>query len=353
VNNKIIFFAFIGVLGLTGCKGASNSSSGNNQVNSAAEVQLRDRVEAWYKETNRGGVNGGQCAISCHTTIPFMISNSFKSIENRVTADGYQQIVATRVGNWQNLQPYYSWSPEGSRGTEALANVATLLEYDRKVSGTLSEAACKALENLWPLQKTDGQFPWLDASLSPWEDQYAPYYAASMLSLSLGRMTSTLAGTTPSCQIWQTQTSKIQTLHQFLSQNYATANKHGQAWFLWANAAWNYGLLSPQEHTAKLAELLTLQRSDGGFDLKEFGPFERNAESPAMSQPYITGVMIKAMGKPTDTSTKNALAKAKNFMKNYSYSSITSLQSLNNPGSTRADGFFQDANLAFYLSDYE
>ncbi len=341
------------IITLTACKGRDDEGIGSSNIK--AEAQLRSRVEAWYNKDDRAGVNGGQCAASCHTTIPFMLMNPMESIEDRVTADGFRQIVATRVSDWDNLLPLYSWAPEDSRSTEALLNVVSMLEYDRKVNKELSDTSCNALEQLWALQQDDGGFLWLDAGLSPWEDEYAPFFASSMLAISLARMGKML-DTTPTkstCSQWQSQTENIDALHVYLGSNKDSTNKHGELWFYWANQEMGFKIFNFRDHFGFAAQLLTgLQNADGGFDLKDFGPFAKNADSPVMSQPYITGLVINALSgfelAETD-STYHVLSKAKAFMNNYSYSDIDTLRSLNRPSSDWNNGLFQDANLAFYL----
>jgi hypothetical protein len=174
-----------------------------------------------------------------------------------------------------------------------------------------------------------------------------------LLSVAVSRLTALLDKNNlhPSCAPWQASAQPMAALRTYLKQNYTVTNKHGQAWFLWANVETNYQLMPQAEHAQKLTALLSLQRSDGGFDLNDFGPFAQARSGEPMSQPYITKIMIKALGNPTETKARQALEKAQGFMNNFSYSAINSLRSINDPSSETKNGFTQDANLAYFLGN--
>lgn len=353
---------FISALGLSACGGvqdplgltaAPNTQGSNDPNRSSAQSRSRQRAEAWFSKTDRSGVVGGQCAISCHSTIPFVLMNPMASMEDRITADAYLNIIAQRITAWSTLSPFYSWSPAASHSTEALLNVVSSVEYDRKVNKTLTETSCKALENLWPLQLTDGHFEWLNASLSPWEDSNAPYFAASLLTVSIARINTFLDKNNiqPNCAAWNNRAAHLSALQNYLKQNYGTTNKHGQAWFLWANVELNYQMAAQAEHRQKIAALVNLQRGDGGFDLNDFGPFTHERSGTPQSQPYITKIIIKALGNPVESEPQQALNKAQSFMNNFLSTSIDSLHSINDPSSETKNGFTRDANLAYLLGD--
>ena len=143
---------------------------------SAATTPLVASSEGWLEDRS--------CALSCHTTVPFVIASAHLGPEAAATREAILERVAGRVQNWDAASPWYGGTSEKvaqSRGTESVLNALALATHDHP-------EAPRAIEHLARSQRSDGGWDWLDFGLAPWEDGEAEVAGAALAAVALARV---------------------------------------------------------------------------------------------------------------------------------------------------------------------
>jgi squalene-hopene/tetraprenyl-beta-curcumene cyclase len=146
-----------------------------------------DRREGWWMNWPIAARGQGTFCVSCHTAVPYALSQPALQIALAAPAPSVNETklidnVTKRVRLWRDVQPYYSFKPAESRGTEAVLNALILASHDAQ-DGKLSTATRAAFDNMWALQQTTGDmkgaWSWLRFDEEPWEGYDSQYYGAS------------------------------------------------------------------------------------------------------------------------------------------------------------------------------
>src|SRR5207253_4685361 len=138
---------------------------------------------AWSITRPNAARHHGTSCVSFHTALPYALARPALRTalsEKDVTDPGRKLVenVVTRVRMWKEIEPFYPDQTRGlpktseSRGTEAVLNALILSTRDAR-SGTLTDEARQAFDNLWPLQfkagDLAGAWAWLNFHYEPWE----------------------------------------------------------------------------------------------------------------------------------------------------------------------------------------
>ena len=237
-----------------------------------AASYLDDR-EVWWQNWPPAQEQHGTICISCHTVVPYALARPELQQElgrTGMTAAEKTMIgsVEMRVGHWSEMSSFYSDASDGpgktaeSRATEAVLNAMILASYDAK-QGHLSPITQTALEEAWALQeqagKNAGGWKWQDFDLAPWESSESGYQGAAMLAIALGGLPNHYAGETGAGE-------HLERLQAYLQRQYEAQPVMSQLYVLWASARMP-GLLDEARRTKLLAEVKSLQQSDGGWSL--------------------------------------------------------------------------------------
>lgn len=197
--------------------------------------------------------------------------------------------VTERVRLWSKLEPYYSFQPAQSRGTESVLNALILSSFDAR-SGKLSEDARAALANMWALQNRDGEFsgswPWIEFRNEPWEALDSPYYGACLAAIAVGLAPQDYSSA-PELR------TNIELLEGYLRRESRAQTPINRLMLLWASVELP-GTLSREQQEAIVKEVAAQQQSDGGWSLSSLvGTWKRRDGTPqvATSDGAATGLV--------------------------------------------------------------
>ena len=266
---------------------------------------LDERAKEWfaYASAHRGAGATQTTCVSCHTLVPYALARPALGRSNE-TSEKLVANVRSRVDAWAELDTpkfrlLYDFNEpkkKESWGTEAVVNAA-VLAFDDSYHGRTEPIANtrKAFANLWQVQTPSGElagsWDWLDFKYEPWESPNGRYSGVALAAVAVG----TAPGYYSPGADSETD-AKVRLLAGYLKRGFAGQNLHNRAWALWASAKLN-GVLTPQERTAAIAELLERQRDDGGWNLASLGKFTRKdgTDQDMASDGYATGLVLHAL----------------------------------------------------------
>jgi squalene-hopene/tetraprenyl-beta-curcumene cyclase len=277
-----------------------------------ATAKYLDGRAAWWLQWSRAARGQGTVCLSCHTTMPFALARPALGDQLGETGAGLVEmtlidIVKKRVENWDKItastsdkDPFVSFYSNKmkppSLGTESVLNAFILVNYDaRRAKGVLSEPTRKALAHLWQQQQENGAWLWLDFGLRPWEMD-APYFGASLAAVTVG---------TAGKNYYDDANvhAKVGALKKYLTTQFPNQPLHHRTLGLWA-ASWLPGILTEQEKTKLIEELMNAQEADGGWSLPKLGRTTSGANEwksqgaypeSADSDGYATGLVVLAV----------------------------------------------------------
>jgi squalene-hopene/tetraprenyl-beta-curcumene cyclase len=305
------------LLGLTARWGAPVERGGWNRESAAR--YLDERMDVWFANAKKLQTGAGQTTcVSCHTTIPYMLSRSGLRRAMHVSRATPQEVrlleEATRrvetYGAHQLLYDSDERKKAESRGTEAVLNALVLAradaEHARRVA---SEPTRRALRRLWETQRSDGAWDWLDFGLEPFESVDAAFFGATLAALATG--TSSALSTSQATD----EAAGVDKLRGYLRAQYPRQSLFNRVWALLASTRLK-DLLTPAQREALIGEIQRRQHDDGGWSLQALGPWRwsrpaapfrapgtLDASLLAKSDGYATGLIVYTLreaGLPVD-----------------------------------------------------
>ncbi len=236
---------------------ANAPSNSKPSWNRPAAARYLDQRQAWWMAWPPAARDQGTFCISCHTALPYALARPALGAAPEAEHE-LRDNVAKRVRLWNAVQPYYSGQALQSRGTEAVLNALVLSSMDA-AQGRLSDDGRAAFDHLWALQESSGAWPWINFRNEPWEAIDSPFYGACLAAIAVGTAPENYRA---SAQI----RGKLSLLSAYLVREYPKQPLIHQVFLLWASAKLP-GLLSPQQRTSIVNDLLGEQRSDGGWSV--------------------------------------------------------------------------------------
>ena len=308
----------LAALAATGTATAEEAGGWNAK---AAALYLDGRAAAWkaHQKTQR---SHDTACISCHTGLPYLLVRPElrRALGDATRPEPEQALVADvekRVRLWSEVEPWYAHTEDKvqeSKGTEAILNALVLALRDRE-GGALSPLTRQALENMWREQRPDGSekggWRWLAFGLAPWETRESEIWGASLAALALRAA--------PGYASEASAQRPATLLEDYLRRKAREPlNRHSRLGLLWASTFWP-GLLSPSDEATITAEILSVQRSDGGFSLEQLGRWERGDGSPAPEggDGYATGLVTYVLLRRGDATLRPALDRALTWLKTH------------------------------------
>jgi squalene-hopene/tetraprenyl-beta-curcumene cyclase len=315
-----IFFTalFVGLAARESASQVAPSQRGEWNRESAAGY-LDERMDVWFAKAKKLQTGEGKTAcVSCHTTVPYVLSRSVLMRAMHVSSATPQEArlleeVTRRVESYDTHEPLYDFNEKKkieSRGTEAVLNALILAKTDAGNNRRyVSEPMQKALRRLWETQRSDGAWDWLDFGLEPFETLDATYHGATLAALAIGSVPgfskSPGAGAAPG----------IDKLRGYLKEKYASQSLFNRVWVLLASTRFK-DLLTRAQRQALITEIQSRQQEDGGWSLQTLGtwkwskpsePFRApgtpDASLLAKSDGYATGLIVYTLreaGFPVD-----------------------------------------------------
>src|SRR5271156_1005924 len=266
--------------------------------NPKAAAAYLDQREGWWMDWPVAARGQGTYCVSCHTAVPYALSQPALRIALAAPLPSVNETklidnVTKRVRLWQEVEPYYSFKPAESRGTEAVLNALILASHDAQ-DGKLSADTRAAFAIMWALQQTTGDnkgvWSWLRFDEAPWEAYDSQYYGASLAAIAVGSAPENYRSD-PKIQY------NLGILQDYLRRQYAAQSTINRVVLLWASAKLP-GLLAPEQQRLIINEVLSMQQIDGGWCLSSLvGPWNR-ADGTALvtdSDGYATGLIMFAL----------------------------------------------------------
>lgn len=295
-----IILMFLVIMFFAACSSSSAKPSNSNSWDPKAAAVYLDQREDWWMGWPTAARDHQTFCVSCHTAVPYALSRpvlrqalgetEFSIQERRLLDD-----VTKRVRLWKEVGPFYSdkgdgaYKTEESRGTEAVLNALILASYDAQ-NRKLSDDTRAAFDNMWALQETDGDskgaWPWLQFNLEPWEASDSQYYGASLAAVAVGTAPEDYRST-PAMQ------NKLTMLREYLDRRYTTQSVLNRVALLWASSKLP-GLVEPDRRTSIIAEALSKQQVDGGWNLPTL------AKPSSWSLDSFLGRWVREDGTPQD-----------------------------------------------------
>jgi len=176
----------------------------------------------------------------------------------------------------------------GYASTEAVMVASVLAQNDAATTGKLHPATRQALDRIWEFQRQDGGWTWLNDDAPPSEIE--EHYGVTMAAIGVGMAPENYS---------QTPMAKkgIEKIREYL-RNSPPANMHNRAMKLLASLGVD-GILTEAERKKVIADLLGLQKGDGGWNLATLGvSWKRTDGTPQdyeTSDGYGTGFAIHTL----------------------------------------------------------
>ncbi len=270
---------------------------------------LDARMDLWFTNATKLQTGSGKTAcVSCHTPIPYalarpelrrMMGVSRPTAQELALADNATSRVQT-LSTHELLYAYDDEKKSESRGTEAVLNALILLSANAPSGGKRPPGPVRqAVTELWESQRADGAWDWLDFGLEPFESAQSVYQGAALAALAVG-----WAAATPADQSTKEHVSR---LHGYLTREYGAQNLYNQTWALLASSRMT-GLLTMPQKSALASALAARQHPDGGWALRDLGPWQWSRTRPPYAAPgtvdeslagqsdgYATGLTVYAL----------------------------------------------------------
>jgi squalene-hopene/tetraprenyl-beta-curcumene cyclase len=310
-----------------------------------AAGHLEARAKAWL--TSRPKVANIDCAMSCHTTFPYLLARAtLAKAAQTPSADAARVRFTQRVSEATqgNATPFYgqagSAKEKESHGTEAVLNAAALALDDLGSGQPLRAETKSALDRMWAMQRADGAWDWLEFQLEPWETRSD--WGAALAALVAG---SVPEGTSAA------QAAGSAKLVGYLRSRLAAKSGglvlHDRAMVLWASGSLK-GLLAPADADAIATALASTQLEDGGFSLGAWGQGGHAAATAKTSDGYATALAVLALCKGTpEGKARGDVKRGLSWLAKHQAEDGSWPGRSVNSSSQRAAGFMTDAATAY------
>jgi hypothetical protein len=276
-----------------------------------AAARYLDSRQVWWQAWDRTQKDHGTYCISCHTQAMYALARpTLRQDLSEAPASGAERAmidsVEKRVHLWSQILPFYDDEKYGkgkeieSRNAESVLNAVILSSYDQR-QGHLSPTTRLAFDNAWALQSPTGPdagaWVWQNFNYTPWESPESQYHWAALLAL-------TVAHTPDHYRDDPAISSHLTLLLSYLSSHYAAQPLLNKVVALWAARSYP-ALLTADQHRDLVADLLRLQRADGGWSASDLGDWERRDKTPLEYRPdgYATGLIVLVLEESATTNT--------------------------------------------------
>jgi hypothetical protein len=277
-----------GAILTTACAGAAGSAPAPTATAVASmpagweakvAAHLDERAAAWLASPPQVGENFA-CAMSCHTTQPYLIARGTLGVPGAIAGDVRARIEARVAASATSTVSYYgapgSRKERESRGTEAILDAATLA-----LSGEHDDVVEAAFAQLWKQQRADGGWDWLDFGLEPWESRGD--WGAALAAIAVGSQPAAMRDATHTAAL-------VAFLRGRAADTHDPVALHDRIELLRAGAALPE-VLTDEQREAIAAEIIAAQRADGGWSLASWGRGKR-ADASAPSDAYATAYAL-------------------------------------------------------------
>jgi NAD(P)-dependent dehydrogenase (short-subunit alcohol dehydrogenase family) len=276
-------------------------------------------ADVWARNPMARRSGEGEACISCHTSLPYALVEPLLPGDYPAYTDLLQNI-DNRIRTWNDNTPWYAddkleetaiaggkppdalksfLNGPDSRGVEAIFNAFIRTMKDAYAGQPASTETKLALENMWNEQKQSGpaagRWGWIQANLVPWEVSDSDIWGASLACVA----TSVYPNYSPEHQLGML----VESLRQASTD--PAVSLHAKAAVIWCDAESGGEVLADGIAAGIAADLLALQRDDGGWALRDIGPWVGWEGSDAdccsgrevRSDSYATGFVSLALSR--------------------------------------------------------
>jgi len=284
----------------------------------AAERYLDGREQDW-QDWGRTHKDHDTFCISCHTQAPYgMARPALRQDLHEPAPSGAERAmlnsIEKRVRMWKDVEPFYLDAQYGkgkeieSRNAESVLNAVILSSYDAR-QGRITDITRQAFDNAWALQSKDGPtagaWVWQNFHYTPWESPESEYHGAALFAVALGKapayaknekLSVFLNGKAQRYYEDPKIAANVAALRGYLQSHYDAQPLLNKTVALWASVHLP-DLLTHVQRDKLATELLSRQRADGGWSLKDLGNWERVDNTPLQdsSDGYATGLVVLAL----------------------------------------------------------
>lgn len=234
--------------------------------------------------------------FTCHTNFAYLYARPL--VEAEVTAHREVRAFAESLVRER-------WPEKGPRwDAEVVAAAASLAFNDAATTGELHETTRTALDRMWTVQHADGGWDWLKCNWPPMESD--DHYGVTLAAIATGVAPQGYRDTAAA-------KAGMEKLRNYLSSN-PPPTIHHEAMLLWAESYWP-GLVSTEQKSSTMKQLMKLQRPDGGWAAASLGDWRRGdgkEQDLQTSDGYGTGfvmfVLRRAGVPPADPNLQRGVA---------------------------------------------
>lgn len=255
------------------------------ELSLARAAAFLDAGSLWWTQEKKCG--------TCHTNFPYLMA---RPLIKEVALDGHQEVrrfFESRIAHWSDDAK----EAKPRTDTEVVATACVLAFNDALTTGKLHPLTRQALDRMWTLQLKNGAWDWLKCRWPPFE--HDDYFGAVFVAVGIGVAPEDYAHG-PSAK------EGLAKLKNYL-QRTSAPNLHHKAWLMWASVKID-GLMTKEERSQTINELLALQRPDGGWSLPSLAYWQGKDPNHAIdangpSDGYGTGFVVYALrqaGLPAD-----------------------------------------------------
>jgi squalene-hopene/tetraprenyl-beta-curcumene cyclase len=246
----------------------------------------------WQKE---------QKCFTCHTNYAYLYARpaaSSDAVAHRQVREFAETLVSER---WAKERPRWD--------AEVIATAAALAFNDAATTGKLHPLTRTALDRMWTVQQKEGGWNWLKCDWPPMESD--DHYGATLAAIAVGVAPDEYAKT-PAAR------KGLVGLRRYLRDN-PPPTLHHRAMLLWASS-YLPDIQTDQEIAATVAELLSLQKADGGWGLATLGDWKRTDElsqDKETSDGYGTGFVLFVLRRSGMSPSEEPLRRGVQWLKSH------------------------------------
>lgn len=291
-----------------------------NSARTTFSKYARYGADVWARNPSALIAGEDKACISCHTSLPYALVEPL--------LDGDYPAYGSMIGNinnriltWSDNTPWYSdkkleqmaalsnlppdalkefLNAEQSRGVEAIFNALIRATHDAYSDLPPQQETRAAFKNMWENQVESGpaagRWQWIQANLVPWEVADSDIWGAS------------LAGVAASIFPDLAPEKNLLALHAALRDAFARddVSLHTKSAILWCDSETGGQILASDAARRLAEQLLALQRANGGWALRDLGPWadwegsgsdccqKREVRSDAYATGFVTFVLARA-----------------------------------------------------------
>lgn len=277
-------------------------------------------ADVWARNPVANIAGQGQSCISCHTSLPYALVEPLLEGDYPAYGDIIENI-NNRIETWSSNEPWYAdkqleqmadlsnappdaikafLDADQSRGVEAVFNAVIRATHDAYSNLPPQTETRAAFRNMWEEQvksgMTAGRWQWINVNLVPWEVTDSDIWGASFALVA--------ASIFPDLAPEENMLALRASLKGAFIDD--AVSLHSKSAILWGDVESGGQILGVDTANRFAEKLLALQRTDGGWSLRDLGPWpewegsasdccsNREIRSDAYATGFVTFILARA-----------------------------------------------------------